>query len=109
MVVALGGHKQNGRIWLSVNGEVKQDSDLSLMRLSVPETINILSQYYKLKVGDIILFISAIHALTVLVCYCYWPPSSGGAPGPVEPANRRSPLGRVTSRPLARLEPSLAW
>jgi fumarylpyruvate hydrolase len=49
------GHHPSGRIWLSVNGIVKQDSDLSLMRWSVPEAINILSQYYELKAGDIIL------------------------------------------------------
>ena len=49
------GHRLEGRIWLSVNGVVKQDSDLSLMRWSVPEAINILSQYYELAAGDIIM------------------------------------------------------
>ena len=48
------GHRLSGRIWLSVNGTMKQDSDLSLMRWSVSEAINILSQYYELKAGDII-------------------------------------------------------
>ena len=49
------GHAVDGRIWLSVNGEVKQDSDLSLQRWSVSEGISILSQYYELAAGDIIL------------------------------------------------------
>lgn len=49
------GHALDGRIWLSVNDEVKQDSDLKLQRWSVAEGISILSQYYELKAGDIIL------------------------------------------------------
>jgi|TARA_B110000483_G_scaffold235191_1_gene306364 fumarylpyruvate hydrolase len=49
------GHAVDGRIWLSVNGEVKQDSDLALQRWSVSEGIAILSQYYELRAGDIIL------------------------------------------------------
>ena len=49
------GHRLEGRIWLSVNGQIKQDSDLSLMRWSVPEAINILSSHYELKAGDIIM------------------------------------------------------
>lgn len=53
--VETNGHAVTGRIWLSVNGEVKQDSDLSLQRWSVPEAISILSQHYELARGDIIL------------------------------------------------------
>ncbi len=49
------GHAVDGRIWLSVNGEVRQDSDLSLQRWSVPEGISILSRHYELAAGDIIL------------------------------------------------------
>lgn len=50
------GHTgDSGRIWLSVNGEMKQDSDLSLQRWSVADGIAILSQYYELRAGDIIL------------------------------------------------------
>lgn len=44
-----------GRIWLSVNGEIKQDSDISLQRWSVPEATYILSQHFELAAGDIIL------------------------------------------------------
>lgn len=53
--VADVGHRLEGRIWLSVNGEVKQDADLSQMIWSVPQAINILSQHYELKAGDIIM------------------------------------------------------
>ena len=49
------GHRVSGRIWLSVNGEILQDSDLSLQRWSVPEAIAILSQHYALAAGDIIM------------------------------------------------------
>jgi fumarylpyruvate hydrolase len=53
--VATHGHRVSGRIWLSVNGEIKQDSDLALQRWSVPEAIAMLSQYYELAGGDIIM------------------------------------------------------
>jgi len=49
------GHAVSGRIWLSVNGQIHQDSDLNLQRWSVPEAISILSRYYELAAGDIIL------------------------------------------------------
>lgn len=49
------GHVLDGRIWLSVNSEIKQDSDISRQRWSVPEAISILSQHYELAGGDIIL------------------------------------------------------
>ncbi len=53
--VETNGHALTGRIWLSVNGEIKQDSDISRQRWSVPEAISILSQHYELAGGDIIL------------------------------------------------------
>ncbi|HAY46198.1 MAG TPA: hypothetical protein DCY55_07910 [Gammaproteobacteria bacterium] len=53
--VETNGHAVDGRIWLSVNDEIKQDSDLSLQRWSVSEGISILSQYYELTAGDIIM------------------------------------------------------
>lgn len=43
-----------GAIWLKVNGETKQSSDLSAMIWSVAEQIANLSQYYELFPGDII-------------------------------------------------------
>jgi fumarylpyruvate hydrolase len=53
--VETNGHAVTGRIWLSVNGDIKQDSDLALQIWQVPDAINILSQYYELTAGDIIL------------------------------------------------------
>ena len=49
------GHAVSGRIWLSVNDELKQDSDLNMQIWSVPQAIAILSQYYELFAGDIIM------------------------------------------------------
>jgi fumarylpyruvate hydrolase len=49
------GHAETGRIWLSVNSDIKQDSDLVLQRWSVAQGIAILSQYYELAAGDIIM------------------------------------------------------
>jgi fumarylpyruvate hydrolase len=48
------GHPQSGRIWLSVNDEVKQESDISLMRWSVAESIAVLSSYFELAPGDLV-------------------------------------------------------
>ena len=48
------GHPEKGRIWLSVNDEIKQDADISFMRWSVAESISILSRYFKLTTGDLI-------------------------------------------------------
>ena len=53
--VEKNGHAESGRIWLSVNDEIKQDSNLDLQIWSVSEGISILSKYYKLEAGDIIL------------------------------------------------------
>ena len=48
------GVLEDGRIWLSVNGEAKQDARLSDMIWSVPEIIAELSRYYELRAGDLI-------------------------------------------------------
>lgn len=48
------GHFTKGAVWLKVNGETKQSSDLSLMIWSVAEQVAHLSQYYELCAGDII-------------------------------------------------------
>lgn len=53
--VESNGHAVSGRIWLSVNGEIRQDSDLDLQIWSVSEGIALLSQYYELAAGDIIM------------------------------------------------------
>jgi len=48
------GHVAEGRIWLAVNGELRQESDLREMIWSVPEIIAELSTYCRLAPGDLI-------------------------------------------------------
>lgn len=48
------GHPNRGRIWLSVNGESKQDGDLNQMTWNVAEVIANLSTYVALAEGDLI-------------------------------------------------------
>lgn len=48
------GPLTRGAIWLKLNGEMKQSSDLSQMIWSVAEQIANLSQYYQLVAGDVI-------------------------------------------------------
>jgi fumarylpyruvate hydrolase len=46
---------KEGRIWLAVNGEMKQESDISMMIWPVREHLAILSQAMELAPGDIIM------------------------------------------------------
>jgi len=48
------GHPNCGRIWLSVNGESKQEGDLSQMTWNVAEVIANLSTYVTLAEGDLV-------------------------------------------------------
>jgi fumarylpyruvate hydrolase len=48
------GEITRGRIWLKVNGTVRQDSDLSKLIWNVNETIEHLSKYFELAPGDLI-------------------------------------------------------
>ncbi|MBT5185220.1 MAG: fumarylacetoacetate hydrolase family protein [Kordiimonadaceae bacterium] len=48
------GHIENARIWLSVNDEIKQDSDVNMLIWSVAEVISNLSTLYTLEPGDLI-------------------------------------------------------
>jgi fumarylpyruvate hydrolase len=48
------GHPERGRIALSVNGKMRQESDLSHMIWSVPEMIAFLSRLVRLAPGDLI-------------------------------------------------------
>ncbi len=48
------GHPDSGRIWLAVNGEVRQDSDLNLQIWNVQEGISHLSKLYQVAPGDLI-------------------------------------------------------
>lgn len=52
--VAQVGHPEAGRIWLSVNGEVRQDGDLSSMMWKVANIIANLSTSVRLAAGDLI-------------------------------------------------------
>ena len=48
------GHPDSGRIALTVNDETRQESDLDKLIWSAPEIIAHLSQYYRLRPGDLI-------------------------------------------------------
>jgi fumarylpyruvate hydrolase len=48
------GHVSRGRIWLAVNGTVRQESDVSRMIWDVPHIIAALSRLYELRAGDLI-------------------------------------------------------
>ncbi|MFD2251267.1 fumarylpyruvate hydrolase [Pseudochelatococcus lubricantis] len=49
------GHPASGRIWLAVNGTVKQDQDIADLIWSVPEIISIISRSIELRPGDLIM------------------------------------------------------
>ncbi len=49
------GHPKAGRIWLAVDGIVKQDSDISKLIWPVPDIISICSRSMALRPGDIIM------------------------------------------------------
>ncbi|WP_042878020.1 fumarylacetoacetate hydrolase family protein [Cupriavidus necator] len=48
------GHPQQAGIWLTVNGETRQRSDVSHLIWSVAETVAYLSQFFRLEPGDVI-------------------------------------------------------
>ncbi|HYO28540.1 MAG TPA: fumarylacetoacetate hydrolase family protein, partial [Azonexus sp.] len=52
--VAKVGHPDCGRIWLSVNGEIRQDGDLAAMSWKVADIIANLSTLVRLEAGDLI-------------------------------------------------------
>lgn len=52
--VADCGHPESGRIWLAVNGAVKQDADLADMIWNVRDAIADLSTLYTLAPGDLL-------------------------------------------------------
>ncbi len=51
---AVGHPGKEGRIYLEVNGAVRQDGDLAQMIWKVPEMISYLSEYFTLQAGDLI-------------------------------------------------------
>lgn len=48
------GHFDHGGLWLTVNGEMKQKSDVSHLIWSVAETVAYLSKFFRLEPGDLI-------------------------------------------------------
>jgi len=48
------GTLERGAIWLDVNGQRKQSSDISQMIWNIPESISYLSGLFELKAGDLI-------------------------------------------------------
>ena len=48
------GHPDKGRIWLEVNGEVRQDGNLKQLIWTVPEIISCLSGLFTIAAGDLI-------------------------------------------------------
>lgn len=52
--VARCGHPRKGRIWLSVNGEMRQDADVGDMIWSAPAITAALSRSWELRAGDLI-------------------------------------------------------
>ena len=52
--VAQVGHPAGGRIWLTVNGQTRQDGDLAAMSWKVADIIANLSTLVRLEAGDLI-------------------------------------------------------
>lgn len=48
------GHPERGRIWLAVNGELRQEGDLADMIWDVPAAVAELSTYFALAPGDLL-------------------------------------------------------
>ncbi len=51
---AASGHVTAGRIWLKVNGELRQQADVREMIIDVPHVIAALSRFFELRRGDLI-------------------------------------------------------
>jgi len=52
--VSAVGHFEQAALWLTVNGETKQRSDVSHLIWSVAETVSYLSTFFRLEPGDLI-------------------------------------------------------
>ncbi|WP_349366920.1 MAG: fumarylacetoacetate hydrolase family protein [Nitratireductor rhodophyticola] len=52
--VAETGHPSEGRVWLAVNGEIRQEGDLDELIWPVADVIALCSQAMELKAGDLI-------------------------------------------------------
>ncbi len=52
--VSAGGLLESARIWLSVNGKIRQDANIAEMTWKVPEIIAELSTLFEIAAGDLI-------------------------------------------------------
>jgi fumarylpyruvate hydrolase len=52
--LAAGGAVERGRIWLEVNGALRQDGDIADMIWNVDEILSHLSRYFRLEAGDLV-------------------------------------------------------
>ncbi len=48
------GHPTRGRIWLEVNGQLRQDGDIADMIWGVPEVLEELATWFELQAGDLV-------------------------------------------------------
>jgi len=48
------GHLAAGRVWLEINGDLRQEGDLNQLIWNIPETISYLSGLFTLRPGDLI-------------------------------------------------------
>ncbi|MFN0262360.1 fumarylacetoacetate hydrolase family protein [Tepidamorphus sp. 3E244] len=53
--VSQTGHPETGRVWLSLDGDMRQDGDLSEMIWPLPDIISLISQSMRLEAGDLIM------------------------------------------------------
>ena len=72
---AKSGHLSKGAIWLKVNGEVRQQSDLTQLIWNIPEIIAQLSAIFELRAGDLIMTgtpagVAAVKPGDVMEGYC---------------------------------------
>lgn len=49
------GHPDSGRVWLAINGDLRQEGDLNQLIWSVPEIIEYCSALWELRPGDLIM------------------------------------------------------
>ena len=58
----LAAHPTEGRIWLSLDGEMRQDSDISCLNWNVQEVISALSRLFTLQVPGALASVGAMRS-----------------------------------------------
>jgi fumarylpyruvate hydrolase len=74
------GHPEEGRIWLAVNDEMRQEGDLSEMIWRVGEAVAELSRYFELKAGDLLFTGTPAGWCASCPCTRRWPSWSAATP-----------------------------